>query len=258
MLEDQGWIIHRIWSTDWFQRSENELRRCVAAIEKAKDVWSQRDQSLIQSNSHEGSEVAEASLQRENTRSNNEPEETPTVPEYQEADFTVPVNLEPHEIQPGNMADIVIKIVDVEGPIHVSEVARRVANLWGLQRTGNRIVAAVKKGISNAVKRGAIRREVDFLSPVDNREIVVRDRSNVISSTLRKPEMLPPQEIRTALLAVIGASLGVGRDEGIIQVSRLLGFRATSEQLRKTIDHQISELITQSALHESAQGLQVE
>ena len=36
VLEDRGWCIHRIWSTDWYQRPEEQLRRTVEAIEQAR------------------------------------------------------------------------------------------------------------------------------------------------------------------------------------------------------------------------------
>jgi hypothetical protein len=36
VLEYHGWTIHRIWSTDWFQRPQEQLRRTVATIEAAK------------------------------------------------------------------------------------------------------------------------------------------------------------------------------------------------------------------------------
>ena len=46
-LEDQGWFIHRIWSTDWFRSREESLRRTVAAIEEARVRWSERDQDIF-------------------------------------------------------------------------------------------------------------------------------------------------------------------------------------------------------------------
>ncbi len=36
VLEDNGWVIHRIWSTDWYQRPQEQLRKTVGAIEAAK------------------------------------------------------------------------------------------------------------------------------------------------------------------------------------------------------------------------------
>lgn len=36
VLEDHGWIIHRIWSSDWFQRPREQLERTIGAIEAAR------------------------------------------------------------------------------------------------------------------------------------------------------------------------------------------------------------------------------
>ncbi len=39
VLENIGWKIHRIWSTDWFRHPKEELRRVVEAIESAKEKF---------------------------------------------------------------------------------------------------------------------------------------------------------------------------------------------------------------------------
>jgi hypothetical protein len=41
-LEDRGWILRRIWSTDWFHRPDEELRKVLAVIEAAKIEWASR------------------------------------------------------------------------------------------------------------------------------------------------------------------------------------------------------------------------
>ncbi|MCX7427798.1 MAG: AAA domain-containing protein [Planctomycetia bacterium] len=43
VLEKQGWIIHRIWSTDWFNQPENQLRGAMNAIQSAKIKWITHD-----------------------------------------------------------------------------------------------------------------------------------------------------------------------------------------------------------------------
>jgi hypothetical protein len=62
--------------------------------------------------------------------------------------------------------------------------------------------------------------------------VKVRDRSQATSPSLRKPEMLPPLELRAALLAVIEQKLGADRAEAVTSVSRAVGFRATSAPSR--------------------------
>src|SRR5207244_4504498 len=36
VLRDRGWRIHRIWSTDWFHRPDEQLRKLVRAIDEAR------------------------------------------------------------------------------------------------------------------------------------------------------------------------------------------------------------------------------
>ncbi len=43
ILEDRGWTIHRIWSTDWFNQPEIQLKNAVEAIERAKRMSNPRE-----------------------------------------------------------------------------------------------------------------------------------------------------------------------------------------------------------------------
>src|SRR5262249_51620209 len=72
------------------------------------------------------------------------------LPDYVVADFPVPAGVEPHEVPLSEMAPVVAKIVDIEGPIHEDEVCRRVAGLFGKQRAGSRILAAVAAALAHA------------------------------------------------------------------------------------------------------------
>ncbi len=257
VLEDHGWIIHRIWSSDWFQRPEEQLRKTVAAIEAAKAEWDKRDQALTEPRVQEDPERAPTTPKRVGSTSAEKPDQSVSSAPYQEADFDVPLNEEPHLIPVGKMAETVTRIVEIEGPVHADEIARRVTTLWGLQRTGSRIVAAVNKGISVAVRRETIVRDGKFCEVAGTAEPQVRDRSDVRTLTLRKPEMLPPSEIRAGLKAVVEAGLGVGREEAIVVVSRLLGFKAASAQLREIIGREVNWLIGEGVVVESGGLLQL-
>ena len=39
VLKDRGWKLHRVWSTDWFHRPEEQVRKVVASIETARIDW---------------------------------------------------------------------------------------------------------------------------------------------------------------------------------------------------------------------------
>src|SRR6516164_916057 len=46
-LESLGWRFHRIWSTDWFLRKQEEIRRAQSAFEEAVRFADHNDQGLI-------------------------------------------------------------------------------------------------------------------------------------------------------------------------------------------------------------------
>lgn len=51
-LENLGWRFHRIWSTDWFMRKEEETRRALKAFEEAVQFADRLDREEALSNNH--------------------------------------------------------------------------------------------------------------------------------------------------------------------------------------------------------------
>ncbi len=140
------------------------------------------------------------------------------------------------------------RVVEIEGPVHREEVARRITTLWGLQRTGARIADATSAAIDAASRSGKVRRDADFLSHSGMDAVPVRCRDGVKSAGLRRPEMLPPAEVREAILRLAAAHIGLGRDELAAMVARALGFRSTGAKLRQVVDGVVHDLIEAATL----------
>ena len=130
-----------------------------------------------------------------------------------------------------------IGVVEVEGPVHREEVARRVTSLWGQQRTGARIAEAISKAVEAGIRSELLRADLDFVTHSHQTTVPVRRRTDVSSASLRKPEMIAPSEVRQAILYLVAENLGVGRDEILSMVVRALGFKATGAKLKDTIEH---------------------
>jgi very-short-patch-repair endonuclease len=245
-LRDKGWTMHRIWSADWFHRPRAELDRVVAAIDRALADDEQNDNTLssarrpvpVDVRTVAGIEYDEVGLVASDL---DEPTETPA---YEEASFRVPTRqYELHQVPAPVMAQIVSDIVAIEGPVHGAEVVARVRDLWGLKRAGGRIQEAVEGGIVHALQGQRIEQShKDFLS-APGQVVQVRDRSEVASSTLRRPDYLPPQEIDVAVLGIVNGNLGATVPELVMHVSRQLGYRSTSAQLRAVIEDRIDYLV---------------
>ncbi|MBB4188957.1 very-short-patch-repair endonuclease [Sinorhizobium terangae] len=248
VLEDHGWTIHRIWSSDWFQRPKAELDRLIAAIEQAKtNALSGADHTHASSRAVpvevvtiERATVTEIGLQPVSTDGDGSNL-------YEEASLKPNIVGELHEVPTGTLVKLIKETVEVEGPVHRDEVVTRIRTAWGLQRAGSRIDAHVGNAIRVAVNAGEILRSGDFLL-WPGAMVRMRDRSMVTSSGLRRIDMIPPMEIDEGLTSIIETSFGATEDEAVNAIARGLGFRATSSQLRDFIVSRIELLTAQGTL----------
>lgn len=251
VLEDHGWIIHRIWSTDWFQRPEEQLQKVINAIENAKTELNNRAEHTsgraravpIEIVTVEREDVVAVGLDR--TDSDNDQSIN-----YEEAKPEANLFYALHETPTGILADIIEKVVFIESPIHLNEVITRLRTAWGLQRAGARIEGAVAQAAQIACKKGKIYEENGFFIHTET-TIQLRNRQNVSSASLRKPELIAPKEIAAGALDIVRASLGATEDEIVLALSRMLGFKSTSSVLRRVISEVIEQQIKDNQLKQN-------
>ena len=243
VLRDRGWRIHRVWSTDWFHRSSEQLQRIVDAIEKAKRDADADEDGSIETTILETVGASDTTLEEPNDL-------TPVawIGPYVEATLDVPTGTPIHETSLSVLTGIVVGVVEVEGPIHRDELARRVTSLWGLQRTGARIAEAISKAVESGINVGLLRADPDFVTHRNQTTVPVRRRTEVNSASLKKPEMIPPSEVRQTILQLMGENVGAGRDEIPWMVARVLGFGATGAKLKNAIERELGRMVEESLL----------
>ena len=249
VLEDRGWIIHRIWSTDWFFCPDRQLRKTLAAIERAKAKWAKRDSETPAKAAGPAAPSRQEGIERfvADQRQDQGRQTIETTP-YVEATVDIAALQQADEVTIDDLAEIVTQIVEIEGPVHRDEVTRRVTAILGFKRTGKRIAGAVTAAFQRAESQNRIRPDGPFYASPQQKHIKARNRADVDSPGLRKPERLPPEEIRSAILAVVATHLGVNGDEAVVESSRLFGFKSTSAQLRQAISDQVDDLLRQGLL----------
>jgi hypothetical protein len=232
VLEGLGWRFHRIWSTDWFHRRAAEIDRLQAALEAARDAegaafpGANRDGILVTAEPVVAEPEAGAVLP---------PPPELSAPAYVASALTVNVSFEPHEAPLPLLADLVIRIVEAEGPIHRDLIARRVAAAFGKERTGGRIRTASDAAVDRAVKMGRAVLDGEFAMTAQQRDDpLVRDRSG--PDAPGAAGHLPPMEIRAAAARVVAESGEMPREEMVVATARLLGFFRVGPDLRAVID----------------------
>lgn len=231
VLEGMGWRFHRIWSTDWFYRRDAEIARLKAAIESS---LGSEGATVVGSNAQDAAPTQEILEEPEPEPLNLEPEYD--VVAYAKADvkYAGP-EASPIDAPSEALQNLIVNIVEIEGPIHYDLLSRRVADAFGLKRAGSRIRERTMKIVRELLMGQRIRGVDEFVMTEAQRESPqVRDRSNEISPTT-SPGFLPVAEIRYAADQIRRASGEVPDDELIRTVVRLLGFNRTGQELRARI-----------------------
>ncbi|MBX7133223.1 MAG: DUF3320 domain-containing protein [Fimbriimonadaceae bacterium] len=231
-LEDRGWTIHRIWSTDWWRNPDAEIERCVAAIETALAGEAVNVQEAIEDT---GVLVEDFLIEAPPAVAGAQP--------YQR--WTRPFDLGALELQglpPALALNCIRAILGVEGPMHEDHLILRMRESAGLARAGSRVRDCVMGGVHAGVHEGSLVYDAPFVSLAAVLPPRCRDRSGLPPSE-RKTEWVAPEELRTALITVVREACGTSADEAISVAWKLLGFSRVSESARNTARLQVDTLV---------------
>ena len=244
VLEGLGWRIHRIWSTDWFKRQNHELRKAAEAIEAAKVHVPPSLESPPENDSpdsDEGEEIPEANPTI-TVQPAPETQENSLAEKYELAELSISTSgLDLPDVSSFTMANWIQDVVKIESPVHLDEVARRIATAVGVSRK------KVKTAARQATRSGSVQIGGEFLYWTEQRKVTVRDRSELPKAS-RKLELIAPEEIETAIKQVVSAAFGMGRDELTRGVCWLFGFKPASAKMRQEVDRVVERLIEEGQL----------
>jgi very-short-patch-repair endonuclease len=227
ILETLGWMLHRVWSTDWYRNRGETLARLLQAIETAKAA--PRESVRPMPIPPVTIEIA-PSVDVRNGEEDAQPYEMCRA-------LRIPVTGELHDVPASTLAIAVEDVVAIEGPVHVDEVVRRIRTIWGLQRAGNRIRGAIDQAIAVAMRRGAIVRDGEFLR-APGAPIRVRRRNGDPPARI---DLISDAEIAAAVEEVLRMQFSTPRDELIDAAARRLGIQTTTgpvaARIASLIDH---------------------
>jgi len=244
VLERLGWRIHRIWSTDWFHDPDRELRRLLTSIERAKSGPPAGAPPRVPVEPNPGGEPpGSASTGSEFPGQPSPPSQDDPVIPYRRATLSIDLEgRELHEISKKRMAHWVEEVVREESPVHIVEVASRIAAAGGVKRTGQRIRFAVRTAARFAVARHRLERRGDFLWKRGMVTPPVRDRS-LLSSTSRQIERVAPEEIVEAVTLLLRKSIAAKPEEAVTEACRLLGYPRVTDSIRQYAEKAIRAAI---------------
>ena len=138
---------------------------------------------------------------------NDEPDMPSNTVRYKECALTVPFRRELLDLSAIETARLALAVIEFEGPIHTEEIARRIREAFGLQKTGKRILAHVRSSLNHLSLSESVEKELEFWSIRGQSLTAIRNRRNARLS-LRRATMIAPEEYRLALSTIIAEAVG--------------------------------------------------
>lgn len=229
ILEDIGWKIYRIWSTDWIKDPFTEGQRLLEAVETAINTYI--DESIINIASYSelvnsDCEDLEASIEKIHI----------AVDSLADYDF---LNYEEADIwEVGRdyndsryLGNVIEYVVIKESPIHFELLCKRVAPLFGNQKATvkvrNGVELVMTKYCTNVFKKG------DFCWVKDSNEVTVRIPTELVS---RPIQYIAVEELAEAMLMVISNSFGIEKDDLLIATARIFGFNRSGGNIQSAMN----------------------
>ena len=129
-LEGLGWRFHRIWSTDWFMRKEDEIQRTLKAFSESVVFADKIDGGVVQTNQGGASHVTTFAAPRRGPRP------------------LVPVHTSISEYRAGELIQLVSWIAS-DGQLRTDDqIIDEIIPMLGFSRRGVRIESAVRSAIA--------------------------------------------------------------------------------------------------------------
>ncbi len=222
VLEDMGWTIYRIWSTDWIKDKQTEKIKLINAIEKTLG----RAVLEFDNNDNKADEIISITEVEEKVDHLDISDNVYSFVTYERIPLKLFDSLgnkrEPHEV----ILDIVLN----EQPIHFDELCKRVASLYDRQKVTSFV--HVKVGYALKYLLGNIIADdfFNFVRTKDFKNIKVRI-PNPKDNYLRPITHICDEELALAMKTIALHSFGITPDNLFIVTAREFGFKRTSENI---------------------------
>lgn len=205
VLEDMGWIIYRIWSTDWIKNQKIEKEKLIKAIEMALS-------NIKSSNNNQINPIPCIKIEEKQKKSktNNK------FIDYIYADI--------NKLSKLPTAYAIKKVIEIEQPIHLNELCRRIAPLYGRKNASSFMIDEVTHQIQHLLAN-EIKMNKDLFIMFKNFDLQIARKST------RKIEYISQQELIEALKIVISNSYGITPHDLCVVTAKKLGYRRTSDNI---------------------------
>lgn len=257
VLERLGWRIHRIWSTDWYHDREVQIARILSLIEQSREAAKRAaNKGAKHQPAHAPMIEKTKAAPAQTDGASPAPAQLPLPPLYQLTPVQ-PIGLPDqfHAATNSAVLQTLLRVVQLESPIHLAEVVRRVAAHWEIARAGSRIRERIEQVVQSQPAQQKIFALGEFLWWREQTAVPIRSRA--IPGYAFNAEEICPEEFEAAVMWALHG-LGMAMNETLItETARLLGYERAGRKLAELISAVIARLVQKGLLQVASGGLRL-
>ncbi len=225
VLEDMGWTIYRIWSTDWIKNQNIEKEKLVDAVEKA--LGNSSKENVVSEEIPEYDEILQPIEIEEHIEASEVVEKGFGFDIYRRYDSSMLLN----DIKSGKRDyQIAVEIISMEQPIHFEELCRRIAPIYGRQKVTSVVRDEVEYLFRHQLRGQVVRDKSDFvkLCNFNGTQVRIPDPND---DYLRPITYICEDELSLAMKIIAEHSFGITPDNLFIETAREFGYKRTGENI---------------------------
>lgn len=230
VLENMGWNIYRIWSTDWIKDPRTEEEHLVNAIEYA--IANYKEEKLYESTE----ETTENFVTLEEKVVGIDDENNPY-------DFAKEKDVSFDHLPRSNGylsgSDCVLEIINSLYPVHYDIICQHMAPLYGNIKATVKIRREVDYCIKQLEKR--VVKKDDFYYPAGYKEVIPRVNS-------RKIIHISIDELAEAMYVVLSKSVGLTKEQLCSECARAYNFQRMTANIEAAMNKAFDILMSQKRI----------
>lgn len=222
VLEQMGWKIYRIWSTDWIKDPVTEGEKLVEAVEDALKNYAVPYEDVLKTDIPKADDFV--SIEKK-TISEEEQLNPYGFEEEKQISFSdLPRNYSGYL----SIEDCIVEVVKQRFPIHYDLLCKELAPLLGNEKATVKVKREVDYGLSKLGKR--IIRKDNFLYPCSYDKITPRQNNT------RKIGYVSTEELAEAMLSVLDKCIGATKETLCTETARAYNYNRMTENISAAMD----------------------
>ncbi len=238
VLEDMGWKIYRIWSTDWIKDPIAEVEKLVAVIEKAISEYSEDDFNYSKIDETQNEKEFLTIDQKEKTR-----EMVDNPYGFTKLEPTRLDNLPKDRYGYVDLGDCIMAVVKNEYPVHYDSLCKSLAFLFGNEKATVKVRNEVDYKLQEL--RTTIIRKGDFLLPAKHNAVTAK------CNNTRPIKYVSIDELAEAMFCVAKICVGASFDSLCAETSRAYGYSRVGENILTSMKKAYEQLLSSGRVKET-------